>query len=143
MNARLARAGVRQVRWARMTFVCTLLYALVTCLVSFYKADFVNQTVAAIAIYLLANAKDASSKQFRFLVAGIALSLVYDSVWFYMRAGELLGDAQEEGGVEEKVRKFSLWMSGISFLFKVLMSFIFWMASIKFEDIIDERSSLL
>ena len=77
------------------------------------------------------------------MVAGVVLSLAYDVIWFYMRFGELVGDAEEEGGVEQKVRRFSLWMSIISFFFKILMTFVFWMASIKFEDIIDERSALL
>ena len=50
---------LKNVRWARATFVMTMLFTIMTCLVSFYKADFVNLTVCAIAIYLLSNAKEA------------------------------------------------------------------------------------
>ena len=34
-------------------------------------------------------------------------------------------------------------MTIISLFFKFIMTFVFWMASMRFEDIIDERSSLL
>ena len=56
VNARLAKAGFRDVKWARITFMLTVLYTIMTCLVHFYKADFVNITCCAIAIYLLSNA---------------------------------------------------------------------------------------
>jgi hypothetical protein len=114
-----------------------------TCLVHFYKADFVNLTVCTVAIYILTNAKDAKPAHFRYLVAGTILSFVYDLVWLFLCGSELAGDDEEDGGMETSVRKFSLWMTIISLIFKVVMTFVFWMASLKFEDIIDERSALL
>jgi len=45
--------------------------------------------------------------------------------------------------MEASVRKFSLVMTVFSLFFKFIMAFVFWMASMKFEDIIDERSALL
>ena len=53
------------------------------------------------------------------------------------------GDDEEDGGMEASIRKFSLVMTIISLVFKVIMTFVFWMASMRFEDIIDERSTLL
>ena len=114
-----------------------------TCLVHFYKADFVNLTVCTVAIYILTNAKDAKPAHFRYLVAGTILSFIYDLLWLFLRGNDLSGDDEEDGGVESAIRKFSLWMVIISLIFKVVMTFVFWMASLKFEDIIDERSALL
>jgi len=121
----------------------TILFTIMTCLVHFYKADFVNLTVCTIAIHLLSNAKDAQPKHFRYLVAGTILSFVYDILWLILRFGDLSGDDEEDGGMEASVRKFSLVMTIISLVFKVIMTFVFWMASMRFEDIIDERSTLL
>lgn len=135
--------GFRNFPWARATFVMTILFTIVTCLVHFYKADFVNLTVCTIAIHLLSNAKEAQPKHFRYLVAGTILSFAYDCLWLVLRSGDLAGDVEEDGGVEASVRKFSLVMTIISLVFKFVMTFIYWMASMRFEDIIDERSALL
>ena len=54
------------------------------------------------------------------------------------------GDSfEEDGRVEAAVRKFSFWMTIVSLIFKVIMTFVYWMASMRFEDIIDERRTLL
>jgi len=76
-------------------------------------------------------------------VAGTILSFVYDVLWLILRFGDLSGEDEEDGGMEASVRKFSLFMTIISLFFKIVMTFVFWMASMRFEDIIDERSSLL
>lgn len=143
VEAFMQKKGFKQLRWGRATFVMTILFTIMTCLVHFYKADFVNLTVCTIAIHLLSNAKDAQPKHFRYLVAGTILSFVYDILWLILRFGDLSGDDEEDGGMEASVRKFSLVMTIISLVFKVIMTFVFWMASMRFEDIIDERSTLL
>ena len=53
------------------------------------------------------------------------------------------GDDEEDGGMDATIRRFSLIMTIISLFFKFIMTFVYWMASMKFEDIIDERSTLL
>jgi len=55
----MERRGFKTIRWARATFIMTILFTVMTCLVHFYKADFVNLTVCTIAIHLLSNAKEA------------------------------------------------------------------------------------
>ena len=139
----LQSKGIRNFPWARATFIMTILFTIVTCLVHFYKADFVNLTVCTIAIHLLSNAKEAQPKHFRYLVAGIILSFVYDILWLILRSPEMASDTEEDGGVEASIRKFSLVMTIISLVCKFIMTIIYWMASMRFEDIIDERSALL
>ena len=129
--------GFKQFKWARATFVMTILFTIVTLLVHFHKADFVNLTVCTLAIYLLDNAKDVQPKHFRFLVAGTILSFAYDLIWMLMRASD-----EDDGDVDATVRRFSKVMTVIALIFKVVMTFVFWMASMRFEDIIDERSAL-
>ena len=133
----------KPVKWARMTFIMTLIFMIVTMLVHFYKADFVNMTVVTIAIFLLHNADKFSAGWFRLLVAGIVLSIGYDVAWFILRSWELSGDDDGDGGVEKVIRRFSLIMAIISLIFKLIMSVVFWMASINYADVKDERSALL
>ena len=52
----LNQRGVKSVKWARATFILTIIFTIITCLVTFYKADFLNLTVATGAIYILSNA---------------------------------------------------------------------------------------
>ena len=139
----MQRKGFKQFKWARATFVMTFIFTIMTCLVHFYKPDFVNLTVCAVAIHLLSNAKDARPEQFRYLVAGTILSFGYDVLWLLLKGPDYAGDDEEEGGVEAAVRRFSLIMTIIALVFKFVMTFVYWMASMRFEDIIDERSALL
>jgi len=139
----ISSKGFKQPSWAKATYIMTILFLIVTLLIHFYKADFVNLTVVTVAIYLLTNANDAQQKHFRYLVAGTILSFVYDVFWLILRSGELAGDDEEDGGMEASIRKFSLVMVIVGLVFKVIMTFVYWMASMRFEDIIDERSQLL
>ena len=133
----------RPVKWAKMTFVMTLIFLVSTMLVHFYKADFVNLTVVTVSIFLLHNADKLSAGWFRLLVAGIILSIGYDITWFVLRSWEMEADEDGDGGVEKTIRRFSLIMAIISLILKVVMSVVFWMASIKYEDVKDERAALL
>ena len=94
----LKKRGLRVPKWAKATFVMTLIFLVITLLVNFYKADFLNLTVCTVAIYLLSNAKDVQPRQFRYLVAGTILSLVYDVLWLLLRSGELAGDVEPAFG---------------------------------------------
>jgi len=138
----ITKKGFKVPRWSRITFIMTFIFLIITLLIHFYKADFVNLTVCTVAIYLLSNAKDAQPKHFRYLVAGTILSFVYDVLWMILRGSELSGDDEETGNVEESIRKFSLFMVWTGIVCKVIMTFVYWMASLRFEDIIDERSAL-
>ena len=139
----IKQRGMPNVKWARATFVMTIIFTIITCLVHFYKADFVNLTVCTVAIHMLSNPKDVKPTQFRYLVAGTILSFAYDILWLVMRGPDMAGDDEEDGGVEQSIRKFSLFMTIIAMVFKFIMTFVYWMASMRFEDIIDERSALL
>mmetsp|Transcript_28229 Transcript_28229/g.37655 ORF Transcript_28229/g.37655 Transcript_28229/m.37655 type:complete len:196 (+) Transcript_28229:1106-1693(+) len=55
----IKKKGFKVPKWARATFIMTFIFLIVTLLIHFYKADFVNLTVCTVAIYLLSNAKDA------------------------------------------------------------------------------------
>jgi len=128
----------------RCTMVMTVIYLIITMLVTIYKYDFVNLTCAVLALYMLTNLHSTKPKFFRCLVAGIVLSLVYDVLWFWEKYRAFNEDDDEDGGMERTLRRFSLTMATISFFFKIIMCFIYWKASIdlvKAKD--EERRKLL
>lgn len=138
----ITQKGFKVPRWSRATFIMTFIFLIITLLIHFYKADFVNLTVCTVAIYLLSNAKDAQPKHFRYLVAGTILSFVYDLLWMILRGYEMSGEDEETGGMEASIRRFSFYMVWIGLFCKVIMTFVYWMASLRYEDIIDERAAL-
>lgn len=67
---------------------------------------------------------------------GIILSLVYDGIWFFLRYADMNADDDGDGQMEKTIRKFSLTMAIISNVIKIIMCFVYWMTSIKFDDLI-------
>lgn len=45
-------------------------------------------------------------------------------------------DDDGDGQMEKTIRKFSLTMAIISNVIKIIMCFVYWMTSIKFDDLI-------
>lgn len=143
VNAYIQKRGYQPIKWAKCTFILTFVFLFVTILVHFYKADFVNLTVCTLAFLLLSNADKSNKTHFRLLTAGIVVSMAYDVAWFILKSEELLSKDDGDGGVEETIRKFSLTMAIISFILKIVMSFVYWMASMNYADILDERQLLV
>ena len=50
---------------------------------------------------------------------------------------------EEDGGIEGRVRRFSLTMACISFIYKIVMSFVYWKASVDYATIIDMRNQIM
>lgn len=82
-----------------MCFTLTIIYTVLNLFAGLYRADFVNITVCAVAIFLLTNPDVVHKTSFRLLVAGTVISLVYDIAWHTTRSHE--ADAEEDGGVQE------------------------------------------
>jgi len=122
--------------YAWFSVIMTALFTISTCLVSFYKADFINLTIAALAIFLLTNADQAKKNYFRLLTISTAGSLVLDLMWFMLRNRGGKGN-QEVEGLEGSIMMFSMTMAYISFVLKIVMIIVFWRTSISFEDVID------
>lgn len=78
------KLGFNHVPWFTLTKIVLGIYAALTCLVLFFRADFVNLTVCTSAIYMILNTEKIKRWTFRALVLGIFLSLGYDLVWFML-----------------------------------------------------------
>ena len=76
-------------------------------------------------------------------MGGLILSVGYDVLWLLFRFNDLTGNDEEDGGMEASIRQFSFYMALLAIPLKLVMCIVYWMASLRFEDIIDERSALL
>lgn len=130
----------RSPNWARLCYWLTGVYTVLNMLGCMYRADFLNVTVCAIAIYLLTSANEIQKKTFRLLVFGTFVSFIYDIVWHFMQSES--ADAASEAGTGGFLRSFVHWVLLFMMVFKIVMMFVFWKASVDFPALIDERSVL-
>ena len=140
----LEKQGFKNIKWMRLTIIATFIQLIMTMLVTFYKSDFLNCTACTIAILLLTNLDKVKPKFFRMLVAALVMSLLYDLFWFYNKY-TAYSDADDEdaGGMERSIKRFSWYMASISFLWKIIMSGIYWKASIDLVRADDEERKQL
>jgi len=86
---------------------------------------------------MLLHPQETTKTRFRVLVLGILLSIIYDSVWLYLKHGELAEDGKKsDGGALKGIRTFSLAMAYVSFLVRFIIAIVFWRVSREFEKIV-------
>lgn len=138
------RLGYEVMPWIKATFFILIVQLVFSCLAMYYRADFLTATIVAVGFYLIQTLHkgmelDSESrkgfyikmeKRFEFLMFAIVVSMVYDIVWFYIN-----NYAIEDGSPETGVRRFSLWMSYLSFLWRVILFAVFWKDQLDFERI--------
>ena len=90
----VTRSGIK-IKWARCTYIATVLYAVLVMIASLARADSLNVTICALALYLLTDTSQMKRRHFRFLIIAILLSLIYDIIYMLMhesnKSGELEG----------------------------------------------------
>lgn len=81
-----------------------------------------------------------NAKNFRYLVLGIFISVVYDILWFMAIGSDLGNKDLGDGGKELWVREFSLYMAYLHFFVKIITAFVFWKTSLDFDRLRDART---
>ena len=59
-----------------------------------------------------------------------------------LRGFDMTSDSDDEGDVEANLRRYDLILVWIGLAVKAVMTLVYWMASLRYEDIIDERAAL-
>lgn len=138
------RLGFEVIPWIKATYFVLYIQMVFCCLSMYYRADFVTATIVAIGFYLVDTLHkgleltpqerktfyNRMEKRFEVLMFGIVVSMVYDIVWFIMN-----NYSTDDGSPETGVKKFSLWMSYLSFLWRVILFLVLWKDQIDFERI--------
>lgn len=63
----------------------------------------------------------------------IAVSMIYDILWFIIN-----NQSTDDGSPETGVKRFSLWMSYLSFIWRVVLLLVLWKDQIDFERILHQ-----
>ena len=82
----------------------TQIYCLLTVLNSFGRPDFLNLTICGVAMFQFSNLNTLRKSSFRYLVAGLFLSFIYDLFWLVLNWQEYeddLAESEEAGGKTE------------------------------------------
>lgn len=77
-------------------------------------------------------------KRFEMLMYGIIVSLIYDILWFFIN-----NYSQDDGSPETGVKRFSLWMSYLSFIWRIVLLLVLWKDQIDFARIHHQYKNLL
>ena len=132
-----SKAGVTEIPWAQATMVVLAVYLILTIFSLFYRADFLSLTICTIGIYIIDNPRDIERQTFRYLVAGIAVTWLYDILFFMLRS-----PAQENklsGHTEGTVIYFSFTCAWISFFWRIIVAIVFWKDSLDFRNIVQKQ----
>jgi len=90
-------------------------------------------SVMLLALFVLHFPHVITRKTFRYFVALLALTWVYDFVWFAIIDASAADEDLEDGGNEYKINRFVKFVSWISLLFKLIVVLVFWKDSIDFR----------
>ena len=97
------------------------------------RKDQITITAAAIAFYFMEFPELIRRSRFRQLVALFGISLGYDIAWFLLNRDV---DDEDSGGIEVNIRKFSRYISYVSFIWRILVCILLEKASLDFIGIV-------
>lgn len=97
------------------------------------RKDQITITATAIAFYFMEFPELIRRSRFRQLVALFGISLGYDIAWFLLNRDV---DDEDSGGIEVNIRKFSRYISYVSFIWRILVCILLEKASLDFIGIV-------
>lgn len=114
------------------------IYMVLTLISTVQRPDFLNITIVTIAILQLSDTQTLRRKNFRYLVVGLILSVIYDMIWFPIewddRSNQVnLSPTLDAEKDMDSVHSYIMYVSIASTLFRIVLIFTFWRASIDFR----------
>ena len=130
--------GMRHTRWARLTIILFGLWTLGTSFLCFQKPDFLNLTVGICGLFILLDPQMLKASYLRLLVAVIPVTQLYDLMWLLHKSGEYW-DNKTEGGMTQLI----LVVAYMMVVFKIILFFIMWKASLNFQKFVQQQRELV
>lgn len=105
------------------------------------RPDFVNLSVGVIAALMLLNTRILKRYMFRYFVAIMFLAFIYDMVWIFAMWDAYENGREELGSMkyEKSIKQFSITVSLVSFMLRLILIFLFWRASLDFRAIVKQK----
>jgi hypothetical protein len=85
----------------------------------FTTLNHLQLTICIVGAYMILDTDRIKKGTFRGLVIALFASFGYDVFWLLVSSSSYNANDSADGGVEKSIRKFSLYMSVISFFFRV------------------------
>ena len=132
----------RGLEWFDLTLAVTWIQLAITIVCMLNRPCMITMSIMTLALYVLHFPAVVTRKTFRYFVAILAFSWVYDFLWLFILSSSASDEDLEDGGSEYKLRRLTKFVSWISLLFKIIVVAVFWKASIDFRLIIRGKKSV-
>lgn len=83
----LGRIGIQESMWWKISFYSLIIYMLLTCLVMFYRTDFINLSYSVGAFYTIVFGEYKKKSVYTALIYSSIGIIVFDIVWLILFAG--------------------------------------------------------
>lgn len=100
-------------------------------------------TIATLAFYFLENVHMIKRWSFRLLTFGILLSIIFDIIWLVLNQTSWWRSAPYDGDLEKGLRRYSIVMTYISLVFRLIVLLTYWKASVDYNTIIGDTKKKL
>ena len=123
------KIGLRRANWNSLLKILIGIMTIMNIMACYARPDFLTQLVCVVSLLFLSESENINRDKFRILPLLLLLSIIYDFVWLFF-IQDLKGEGQREhGGIENSVKKFSLHVTYIEFIYKVPFFFVLWKVS--------------
>ena len=87
MNSVIGRFGIKDSFWWKLLFYTLIIYMLLTCLVMFYRTDFINLTFSTASFFMIVYGEFKKRKVYITLLYTSIATLVLDIIWLIIFSG--------------------------------------------------------
>lgn len=87
MNSVIGRFGIKDSFWWKLLFYTLIIYMLLTCLVMFYRTDFINLTFSTASFFMIVYGEFKRRKVYITLLYTSIATLVLDIIWLIIFSG--------------------------------------------------------
>jgi len=120
----------QQLNWSKTTYYCMMIYLLLCTLGMWYRSDFPNLMIAIAGLYYYLTAKAGYLNHRKFALA-VLISEIYDIIWLSIYCASWASGLDRDEGIEDGIRVFTLILTILNFLFKIVLAILFWKNSVK------------
>ena len=87
MNSMIGKFGIKDSIWWKLLFYTLIIYMLLTCLVMFYRTDFINLTFSTASFFMIVYGDFKKRKVYTALLYTSIATLILDIVWLIIFSG--------------------------------------------------------
>ena len=122
--------------WVEILLVSLLVYSFFTCLVCFFRPDFLDLVNWWGGIYLIVYITRATNRDYRYYFFSLLSTLLFDLLFLLFLAAAWWADQHFDGEMEAGMRRYSIVISVVLIFIKIPIVIIFWHTSVHYFELI-------